>query len=156
MTPPSAKAAKATDAPPESDLRPLGEGVPLDEEGLLCALVIAPSTYSRNRFFRLYEHGAMRSVQRRAKLVRGLVRQLARSKDAERTVTPVDEGVEVRVVVPSLGYRRTTTLSRVEHDLVVYLLARLDVRLTEAEAEVLAARARVEGALFRLSGLGAR
>ena len=47
-------------------MTPADGALPLDEEGLLCALVLVPSTYSRNRFFRLYEHPAMRAVQRRA------------------------------------------------------------------------------------------
>src|SRR6187401_954581 len=95
----------------------------LDEDGLLCALVLAPSTYSRNRFFRLYQDPAMRRVRRRAKLVRSLVRQL--SREDKTFVVKVDErGVEIELSIPSLGYRRVALLTSVEHDLVVYLLSR--------------------------------
>src|SRR5689334_20990395 len=124
---------------------------PLDEDGLLCALVLVPSTYSRNRFFRLYEQPAMRAVQRRARIVRGLARQLLRASDGFRSVVRRPAGgVEVEIVVPSLGYRRRSLLTEMEYDLLLYLVNRIG---RGADPEAAAARTRVEGALERLSGL---
>lgn len=125
---------------------------PLDEDGLLCALVLAPSTYSRNRFFGLYEVPSMKRVLRRAGLVRSLVRQLARP-DAVRSIHSVGDRIGVEVVVPSLGFRRKTSLSTMEHDLVVYLLSRLELDGSTEGRGVATAKERVETALARLGGL---
>lgn len=120
----------------------------LDEEGLLCALVVAPSTYSRNRLFALYESRAMKRVQRRARAVRSLVREIVRLGEAATVATtPHEAGVEIALDVPGLGYRRRATLSPIEHALVEYLLAR------GAAREAPHARSLVEGALVRLAEL---
>jgi len=125
----------------------------LDEEGLLCALVLAPSTYSRNRFFGLFQNPNMGRVRRRAKLVRSLVRQMSR-EDKTHSVKITEQGVQIELSIPSLGYRRHALLSPVEHDLVVYLLSRgAGVVGACADAQADAARVRVEQAIVRLSGL---
>ena len=53
---------------------------PLSLDGLLCALVIAPQVYARNRFFELFEQPALRRVRRRATLLRGVIRQLTNTR----------------------------------------------------------------------------
>ncbi|KYF93391.1 hypothetical protein BE20_09455 [Sorangium cellulosum] len=49
---------------------------PIDLEALFVALVLAPSTFSRNRFYSLYADPEARRVRRRAALLRSIVRQL--------------------------------------------------------------------------------
>ena len=58
-----------------------------DADAVLCALAIAPSTYSRNKNPDLYEDMGVRRAQRRARIVRGLVRQVLRfgAAPAERS-----------------------------------------------------------------------
>lgn len=121
----------------------------LDEEGLLCALVVAPSTYSRNRHFALYESGAMKRVLRRARAVKSLVREIVRIEvqgEGSLLFEPAAGGTEVTLDVPTLGYQRRALLTPIEHALVEYLLARRQAR------EAPAARRLVEGALVRLAG----
>lgn len=93
-----------------------------DADAVLCALALAPSTYSRNRNPDLYEDMGVRRAQRRARVVRGLVRQVLRfgAPPAERA----PEGYVIRVDAPELGYRREARLTELEHDLFLYLLAR--------------------------------
>lgn len=126
----------------------------LDADGLLCALVLAPSTYSRNRFFRMYEDPAMKSVLRRARLVRNLVRQLARADGTSSVAVREDGTVELEIAIDSIGYRRRSMLAAVEHDLVVYLASRVKGSLAVASEDALQAKTRVESAIERLSGSG--
>lgn len=96
-----------------------------DLDGLLCALVLTPATYSRNRFFELHRRPEVAAVRRRAMRLRALIRQLSSTPDAVVSVTPRDAGeLELVVLVPSLDLRRTTRISELEHHLVRYVLAR--------------------------------
>ena len=45
-----------------------------EHDALLVALVLDPSTYSRNRFFDRHNNAVFRRVRRRASLVRSVVR----------------------------------------------------------------------------------
>ena len=45
-------------------------------EALLVALVLAPGTFSRNRHFHLFEQAALKRARRRARELRGIVRDL--------------------------------------------------------------------------------
>ncbi len=114
----------------------------VDPEGILCALALAPSTYSRNKHPSLYADPAVRRAQRRARLLRGLVRQVLRFGI---TSTEVDgEGVVLRIVAPDLAYRREARLTSLEHDLVRYLAARAEgSRAPEACARIEAVLARL-------------
>jgi hypothetical protein len=118
---------------------------PIDLEGLLCALVLVPGTYSRNRNFRMYQDPSTRAVLRRARLVRALVRELCRPDEKTIAVAPRDGGVTLTVEIPALQFKRQALLSPVEHDLVEYLLARSNGRRAEEAAR------RVELALARLA-----
>jgi hypothetical protein len=119
---------------------------PIDCEALLCALVLAPSTYSRNRFFQLYQDTEVRSVRRRASIVRSLVRQVVKN-NVEPVVRPCEDGAfEVLLAAPQLGFERRTTLDSLELSLFRYLHARSIGRSTDAE------RVRIETALARLMG----
>jgi len=119
---------------------------PLDADAVLCALALAPSTYSRNKHPDLYADLGVRRAQRRARLLRSLVRQVLSfgAAPAERD----ESGFFVlRVDARDLGYRREARLSDLEHDLVLYLLAR--ARGGDAPE----CRARIESVLARLVDL---
>ncbi len=121
------------------------EGERPDLDGLLCALVLVPGTYSRNRNFGMYRDPAARSVLRRARLIRALVRELLRPDQKTVSFEPQEGGVTLAVEIPALQFRRRALLSPIEHDLVAYLLARSQgVRADESAR-------RVEQALARLS-----
>lgn len=98
-----------------------------DPNGLLCAMVLAPATYARNRFFRLFENAEYAQVRARAKVLRGLIRELLGTgvRQAEVVGTQVlEDKVLVRVHVPGLSYERTTSLSLLESALLNFAVAR--------------------------------
>lgn len=119
---------------------------PLDEDGLLAALVLAPGTYSRNQHFDLYQRHDLARIQRRARVVRSLVRMLVREEAKSVSKSPEGAWVVVRVEIPALGLRRTARLTPIEFDLVEFLHAR-------AEGQRPPSPLRVDAALLRLSGL---
>jgi hypothetical protein len=126
----------------------------IDPEALFVALVLAPATYSRNRFHDLYTDQAMRRVRRRATHVRGVLRQLAgidasaRGELLRAAVEDADGGALLRFDVPALGLRRTTRLDELELSVVRFALARdAGAPLAEDDADV----RRVETALRRLA-----
>lgn len=126
----------------------------VDVEALLVALVLAPATYSRNRFFRLYLDPAARRARRRAALVRSVLRHAASiaGGDGALSFEPDGEDFVVTYVVPSLGLRRTVMLEPIELALVRSGLARRSgVALPETDAD----RVRIEAALQRLGGVKA-
>lgn len=94
----------------------------------MCALVLAPQVYARNRFFDIFEQPLLKKVRRRAKLVRGIIRQLVGT--AGRTSQIVGEQVQsdgrvlIRYIVPELNFSRTTALSSIEAAIVRYAVAR--------------------------------
>jgi hypothetical protein len=100
----------------------------VDAEALLCALIIAPHTFSRNRFFALYEEPSLARVRRRAARVRGIIRQLAGDGRPQAEIVGEqvlgDGQVLLRYRVPELGYARTTALSAVEAAALRYALHR--------------------------------
>lgn len=141
-----------------------GATVP-DLEALLCALVLAPDTYARNRFFELFQSPAAQRVRRRARRVRSMIKELTEpwplaSSTAEapapRAVVVSDEVrdngmILVRYRVSELDYLRTTTLEPLEAAALRYALARAGRGSVSDED-----KRRVEAALGRLcGGLGA-
>lgn len=125
-----------------------GPGV--DPEALLCALVLAPRTFSRNRFYSLYENPVLRKVRGRAARVRGIVRQLTgngRPKGEIVGEQVLEDGrVLIRYHVAELKYSRTTALSELEASALRYALHRAGgAPLSDDD------RARVEDALNRFS-----
>ena len=134
----------------------------LDLEALLVALVLAPATYSRNRFFDLYADPEARRTRRRASLLRSIVRHVAAIDQARHGeivgAEPAPGGsVLLTYVVPAMGLRRTTTLEPIEMALVRYAIARaraiavLAPPLPEGDPD----RLRIESTLHRLAGLPA-
>lgn len=123
----------------------------IDNDALLCALVLAPNTYSRNRFFHLYETPAYQRTRKRARRVRSIVRQLlGHGREPAEIVglQVLDDRVLLRFQVRHLNYLRTTSLSLLEGALVQYALHKaMGHPLDPAAAEM------VETALARLSSL---
>jgi hypothetical protein len=136
----------------------------LDRDALLCALVLAPTTFARNRFFTLYTESWARKTRSRATQLRTIVRHFAavRPKCVLRALVPVAEGgVVVRYAVPDLHFERTARLEPLELSIVRFALA----RRPRSEPDVVEAamsvtdedRRNVEGALAKLGqrlGLG--
>lgn len=125
-----------------------------DREGLLAALVLAPATFSRNRYFEMYRDPAVRRVRGRAMLVRGIVRHLSAAWASEGAVvgaSPIgEELVEVSYEVPALGLRRTSRLEALEAALVRYALWRSGVDIAPLRLDA-GDRERIEAALQRLA-----
>lgn len=139
---------------PSQPVAPPPMQLELDEDGLLCALVLVPSTYSRNRWFALYQDPKMRAIRGRARMIRSLVRQLARAGSIGRA-TRTAAGLELEIEVPALSLRRRATLSAAEEAVFAYCLSRTapgaHPELTNSFDHA-AITARVEQALLGLGG----
>jgi hypothetical protein len=124
-------------------------GPDVDLDALLCALVLAPRTFARNRFFALHENPAVRRVRRRASRVRGIIRQLVGNGKAKGEVVGeqiLEDGqVLLRYRVEDLAFARTTALSALEAAALRYALHRAGAGPLEDED-----RHKVEEALARL------
>lgn len=120
-----------------------------DCDALLCALILAPHVFSRNRYYWLFEAPERRRVRRRASRVRGIARQLLGDGRARAEVVGeqvLDDGqVLLRYKAPELGYSRTAALSRLEAASLRFVLhrARGDA-LSDADRQL------VESSLDRL------
>lgn len=89
----------------------------------MCAMVLVPRTYARNRFFKLFDDPEYAHLRRRAKTVRGLIRELlgTGARKAEVVGSQVlEDQVLLRVQVAGLNYARTTALSPLEAALVSF------------------------------------
>jgi len=123
----------------------------LDREALLAALVLAPATYSRNRFFEMYTDQEVRRVRRRAGQLRSVIHHLARHAITPRRDPPTEDGfIRLHYEVATIGLRRTIVLAPLELSLLRYALSRVG-----EGAAVLSAddpdRRRIEIALSRLA-----
>ena len=100
----------------------------IDLQGLLCALILVPRSFSRNRFFSLYEDPAANKIRRRAARVRGIIRQLLGFGRHQAEIVGeqiLDDGqVLLRFRIPELAYQRTTALSPLEAAALRYALHR--------------------------------
>lgn len=128
--------------------------VPAD--ALLCALVLAPNTFARNRFFQLFEQPTLKRTRKRARRTRGLIRQLlglGRERAEIVAEHVLDDRVLLRFEVPTLKYQRTTSLPVLEAALVHYALhrARGD-ELSDEDRERVEVALRALGMGFRVSG----
>jgi hypothetical protein len=126
----------------------------VDDDALLCALVLAPLAFSRNRFFRLFEDPERRRLRRRAARVRGIIRQLVHPERGRAEIVGervLEDGrVVLRYTVEELGFSRTASLSKLEAAALRYALFRTGQGELASEDRHL-----VENALARLSqGLG--
>lgn len=122
----------------------------VDLDALLAALILAPRTFSRNRFFWLFEKPEALKVRRRAARIRGILRQLVGSPTPRAEIVGervlADGQVHMRYRVEELGYTRTAALSALEAAALRYAL-HLSGKSSLSSDE----RAAVEGALARLS-----
>ncbi|MBM4363479.1 MAG: hypothetical protein FJ104_12430 [Deltaproteobacteria bacterium] len=100
----------------------------VDADALLCALILAPRTFSRNRHFDLFESATLARVRRRASRVRGIIRQLSQPGGGRAEITGeqvlADGRVLLRFRVPALSLSRTTALSPLEAATLRYALHR--------------------------------
>ena len=99
-----------------------------DHDALFCALVLAPQTFSRNRFFALYQEPSLRRVRRRAARVRGILSQLLGTGRAKAELIGeqvLEDGqVLLRFRVDDLAYDRTAALTALEAAVLRYGLHR--------------------------------
>jgi hypothetical protein len=102
-----------------------------DADALLCALVLAPGAFSRNRFFHLFEKPELARVRRRATRVRGILRQLSSGAEVTGEIELADGRRMLRFRVPALGLSRTAALSRLEAATMRFALARAERRTPE-------------------------
>ena len=128
----------------------------VDDDALFCALVLAPSAFSRNRFFWLFEDQVRKRLRRRASRIRGIIRQLVSPERGQAEILGervLDDGrVLLRYQVEELGFSRTAALSPLEAAALRYALYRAGRGVIVEEDRRL-----VEGAIVRLSanlGLG--
>jgi hypothetical protein len=123
----------------------------LDHEALLAALVLAPATYSRNRFFDMYRDQEVRRVRRRAIQLRSVIEHLVRPNIFSRQDPPSANGlVRLFYEVPAVGLRRTIALAPLELSLLHFAVARArngGVSLPADHPD----RRRIESALSRLA-----
>jgi hypothetical protein len=100
----------------------------VDPDALLCALILAPRTFPRNRYFALFETSVAARVRRRATRIRGIIRQLV-SKGAERAEITGEQVLEdgrllIRFQVRGLALHRTAALTALEAATLHYALHR--------------------------------
>lgn len=117
-----------------------------DHDALLCALVLAPHAFSRNRFFELFEQPDLKRLRRRATRVRGILRQLSSGAEVTGELELADGRRLLRYHVAELGLSRTAALSPLEAAALRFSLAR--ARQTPVDP---GDRAIVETALARLA-----
>jgi hypothetical protein len=102
--------------------------VQVDDDALLCALVLAPTTFSRNRFFGLFEHPERKRLRRRAARIRGIIRQLISPERGRAELVGervLEDGrVLLRYTLAEMGYSRTASLSGLEAAVLRYALSR--------------------------------
>jgi hypothetical protein len=124
--------------------------VDIDPDALLCALILVPRSFSRNRFHAVFEQPNNRKIRRRAARVRGVIRQLAGSGRyrAEWIGEQVmeDGQVLIRYRVPELDFSRSVALSALEAATLRFALARAGAAPLQREDQEL-----VHGTMARLA-----
>jgi hypothetical protein len=99
----------------------------VDRSALLCALVLAPTTFARNRFFSFFTEASARRTRSRAAQLRTIVRQLAHDNPRAELLElgPRAEGNFVlRYRIHRLSLERTSVLERLELGLIRFAVAR--------------------------------
>ena len=117
-----------------------------DHDALLCALVLAPNAFSRNRFFELFEQPELKRLRRRATRVRGILRQLTSGAEITGELELADGRRLLRYQVAELGLSRTAALSPLEAAALRFSYARANKTPVDPGD-----RAIVETALARLA-----
>ena len=128
----------------------MGAHASVDLDALLCALILVPTAFARNRFFKLFENPAALRVRRRAARVRGIIRQLCGTGRIKAEVIGeqvlADGQVLLRYRVEEIGFLRTAALSGLEAATLRVALSRAGKGSVES-----ADRELVEATLERLS-----
>jgi len=132
-------------------------GADVDREALLCALVLAPFTFARNRFFALFTETWARRTRSRAAMLRTIVRHFSAQQsraEVRDMAARAEGGVVLRYCVRHLGLERTAMLEPLEIAVVRFALSRRPrapsdelheaMRLTDEDRQL------VEGALAKL------
>jgi hypothetical protein len=116
----------------------------VDPDALLCALILAPRTFPRNRYFALFENSVAARVRRRATRIRGIIRQLAGSgiERAEITGEQVleDGRLLIRFQVRGMALNRTAALTALEAASLHYALHRAGIGKLDASERRLVER----------------
>jgi hypothetical protein len=125
----------------------------VDLDALLCALVLAPHTFARNRFFGLFTRPEARRVRSRALQLRSVVRQLsARATPQGKVVEErleADGSLVLRYRVDEINLERMVWLAPLEACVLRYALHRAaDGSNAELDPHT---RSEVERALGRLA-----
>ena len=133
----------------------IADAAKVDRDALLCALVLSPLTFPRNRFFQLFTQPWARKVRSRATQIRSILRHLTRLSDQATQAQALAEGDEggvvVRYAMPDLGLSRTTRLDRLEIAVLRFALARAGGHPDEQTMQVTDEDRRlVENALAKL------
>src|SRR6187551_791452 len=106
-----------------------------DADALMVALILAPGTFSRNRFFKLYQSESIWQARRRAQVVRSLIKELtdpwptagqlpSHPQAVVEQEVMIEGELHLQFSVPDLGYRRSVRLSAVEAAALRYCLDR--------------------------------
>lgn len=130
-----------------------------DAEALLVALVLAPATFSRNKFFEMFQEEDLKAARRRAQIIRSIIKDLTEPwpHPGEFPSHPrphIEEEVErdghlhLTYRVDEFDFRRNAILSRVEAAAFRYALHRAGFRTLSPED-----RNVVEAYLARLNPL---
>jgi hypothetical protein len=101
--------------------------IDVDRSALLCALVLAPTTFARNRFFSLFTEASARRTRARAAQLRTIVRHLAQDNPRADLgeLTPATDGTFLlRYGIRRLKLQRTSVLDRLELALVRFAVSR--------------------------------
>lgn len=134
--------------------KPKGPGA----DALFVALVLAPDTYSRNKYFQLFQEDALWHARRRAQVIRSIVRDLTEpwphpgahsSTSGPDFYEERDQGDHVMIDyrISDLDYRRSAVLTALETATLHFALAkagkgeasREDTRAVEAALQQLGA-----------------
>jgi uncharacterized protein YjiS (DUF1127 family) len=96
---------------------------PLSAEGLLCALVLAPSTFPRNRFPSLFLHPDAKRARSRAAQIRTVVRHLAGKTRTRLELLTFDDRTDggyavISYRIADIKLERSAWLDRLELALV--------------------------------------
>ena len=130
--------------------RPIEKG---EREELVVGMALVPGLWSRNRSYALFEDPDVRRARRRARALRGIVRQLAdcRGNVEALRIARGPQGCELSYIVPGLKLHRRASLSDLELACVRYLAMRAGLAgLGPSEED----RSGIDAALRRLaSGL---
>jgi hypothetical protein len=99
----------------------------VDRGALLCALVLVPSTFARNRFFALFTDPSARKTRSRAAQLRTIIRHLSHDTPGSRLheLSTTETGQTLlRYGVPRLKLERTSILEKLEVSLLRFAISR--------------------------------